>query len=116
MFEYLEMSKNIVKIAQNSRKKPETAKVGAMSKAQKAQSFKVEKGDSLGFLKLQFVAKYEKKCRKPFGDFRKIQKNQSVTVPKNVKGGYLGYFNVHSVEKCRNQWRRTFGAIQKFSE
>ena len=78
MFEYLEMSKNIVKIAQNSRKKPETAKVGAMSKAQKAQSFKVEKGDSLGFLKLQFVAKYKKNAGNPLETLEKFKKiNQS---------------------------------------
>ena len=78
MFEYLELSKNIVKIAQNSRKKPETAKVGAMSKAHKAQSFKVEKGDSLGFLKVQFVAKYEKNAGNPLETFEKLKKiNQS---------------------------------------
>ena len=42
--------------------KPGTTKVGAISKTQKAQSFKIVKGrkDPLGFLELQFVAKYEK--------------------------------------------------------
>ena len=43
--------------------KPGTAEVGAISEAQKSQrSFlKLSKGDPLGFLKLHFVAKYEKK-------------------------------------------------------
>ena len=36
--------------------KPRTAKVGAISKAQN-----YKRGDSLGFVKLQLVAKYEKK-------------------------------------------------------
>ena len=36
--------------------KPRTAKVGAISKAQNCK-----RGDSLGFVKLQLVAKYEKK-------------------------------------------------------
>ena len=35
--------------------KPRTAKVGAISKAQNCK-----RGDSLGFVKLQLVAKYEK--------------------------------------------------------
>ena len=45
-------------------KKPGTAKVGAISKAQKAQNFlNCKRGDPLGFLKLQFSAKYEKNGR-----------------------------------------------------
>ena len=38
-----------------STNKPGTAKVGALSKAQSCK-----KGDALGFVKLQLVAKYEK--------------------------------------------------------
>ena len=52
--------------------KPRTAKVGAISKAQNCK-----RGDSLGFVKLQLVAKYEK------------NELNSVTVSKNVKGGTL---------------------------
>ena len=45
-------------------KKPGTAKVGAISKSQKAQkSLNCKRGDPLGFLKLQFSAKYEKNGR-----------------------------------------------------
>ena len=37
-----------------------TSKVGAISKAQKAQSFQnCRRGDSSGFLEIQFVAKYQ---------------------------------------------------------
>ena len=42
--------------------KPGTAKAGAISKAQNARSFQnCKKGDPLGFLKLQFVGKNQKK-------------------------------------------------------
>ena len=54
------------------KNKPRTAKVGAISKAQNCK-----RGDSLGFVKLQLVAKYEK------------NELNSVTVSKNVKGGTL---------------------------
>ena len=53
--------------------KPRTAKVGAISKAQNCK-----RGDSLGFVKLQLVAKYEK------------NELNSVTVSKNVKRGPFG--------------------------
>ena len=81
--------------------KPGTVTIGAISKTQKAQTFQnCKRGNSLGFLKLQFVAKYEKKIKGGhFGDFKKILKNKqklrflnSVTVPKNVKGGPFGIF------------------------
>ena len=36
------------------------SKVGAISKAQKRKVFQIVKGDPLGFLKIQFVAKYLK--------------------------------------------------------
>ena len=45
------------------------AKVGAISKAQKPQSFQNCKRGTLGLLKLQFVANYEKIEGVPFGDF-----------------------------------------------
>ena len=52
--------------------KPGTAKVGIISKARKAQRFEnCKMGDPLDFLKLQFVAKYEKKRRGPFRDIFK---------------------------------------------
>ena len=39
-----------------------TSEVGAISKAQKAQSFEnCKRGDPFGFLKIEFVAKYFKK-------------------------------------------------------
>ena len=47
------------------------SKVGAISKAQKAQSFQTCKnGDPSGFLKIQFVAEYQiaKYQRRPFGN------------------------------------------------
>ena len=47
--------------------------------------FEIAKGDPLGFLKLQFVSKYEKMEGGPFGD--------NVTVPKSVKRGLLGFLN-----------------------
>ena len=67
----------------------------------------------MGFLKIQFVAKYQKKMKeRPFGDiekFRKIfeifKKKQkmrtfnSLIAPKNVKEGPLGFFNIHSAAK-----------------
>ena len=50
--------------------KPRTAKVGAISKAQNCK-----KGDPSGFVKLQLVAKYEKKIEgEPFGDSKEFQK------------------------------------------
>ena len=64
------------------KNKTGTSEVGAISKAQKAQFLKLQKG----FLKVQFVAKYQKKIEGgPFGD-KKIQKN---TMPKKFKGGTL---------------------------
>ena len=51
-----------------------TSKVGALSKAQKAQNFFLKKEDIFSF----------GKCR---------------TVPKNVKGDPLVFINIHSVAK-----------------
>ena len=56
---------------------------------------KIEKGDPSGFVKLQLVAKNEKKIEGgPFGDMKKFPKKifsmrflNSVTVPKNVHRG-----------------------------
>ena len=45
-----------------TKNKAGTCEVRAISKAQKAQSVQnCKRGDSLGFLKIQFVAKYQKK-------------------------------------------------------
>ena len=44
-------------IVQLEKNKPGTTKFGAISKAQKAQSFQNGKRVPLGFLKLQFLAK-----------------------------------------------------------
>ena len=77
--------------------KPRTAKVGAISKAQNCK-----RGNPSGFVKLQLVAKNEKKIDPfggPFGNlknfsekFQKMRFLNSVTVPKNVKGGTLWDF------------------------
>ena len=46
--------------------KPGTAKIGAISRAQNC-----EKGDPLGFVKLQLVAKFQKTKGGPFGNNKK---------------------------------------------
>ena len=83
-----------------------TSKVGAISKAQKAPIFQnCRKGDSLGFLNIQFVAKYQKMKERPFGDIekfriffsifqkkRKMRIFNSLIVPKNVKRGPIRLF------------------------
>ena len=74
-----------------------TAKVGAISEAQIAQSFQnCKKGDPLGSLKLQLVAKYEKKMRgDPLKTLKNSQKKSKIEIferchsAKNVKGGTL---------------------------
>ena len=53
-----------------NKNKPVTAKVGAIPKAQNCK-----RGDPLGFVKLQLVAKHEKKIQGRF--FKKIGKNQN---------------------------------------
>ena len=96
--------------------KPGTAKVGAVSKAQNCK-----KGDPLGFVKLQLVAKYEKKLKgDPWEIFKNFQKNlklrflNSVTVPKNVKGGPFGIFWHPLRYKISKQTKgRPFGGIRK---
>ena len=64
----------------------------------------------MGFLKLQFVAEYEKIEGGPFGDtkyFRRKTKNEhfeQFQSAENVKGGHLGFFNIHYVvKKNRNK-------------
>ena len=64
----------------------------------------------MGFVKLQLVAKYEKKLRGTIKRYLKISEKKfemrfsnSVTVPKNVIGGPLGFFGIHSVAKYRNK-------------
>ena len=60
-----------------------TSKVGAISKAQKCKVFKIVKGDPLGFLNIQFVAKYQK----IEGDFGNIKIEKRLAKPKSHKGG-----------------------------
>ena len=48
---------------------------------------KLERGDPLGFLKLQFAAKNQKLEGGPFGDKKKFKKSR--TVAKKFKGGTL---------------------------
>ena len=69
---------------------PGTAKVGAVSKVQNCN-----RGDPLGFLKLQLVAQYEKNEGGPFGEFKKISRKKfkmtflnCLTLPKNLKGPF----------------------------
>ena len=52
-----------------------------------SQCRKTRKGDPLGFLKLQFAAKYQKNLKGgPFGDKRKFEK-KSHSAEKKSKGG-----------------------------
>ena len=90
---------------------PRTAKVGAISKAQNC-----ERGDPSGFVKLQLVAKYEKKLKGgPFGDFKKFLKKflkkvifeQCHSAKKCKRGDTLRFFDIHWVAKCQNNWRGT---------
>ena len=53
------------------RNKTRTSKVGAISKAQKVS--KIVKGDPLGFLKIQFVAKYQKLKGHPLKTLKKLK-------------------------------------------
>ena len=102
--------------------KTRTSKVGAISKAQKAQSIflkktwnfwklffrisaeKCERGDPLGFINIHQVAKYQKTRRGLFWD---IEKNsaKSHTVPKKIErvdplvsSGFVGY-----LKKVKNE-------------
>ena len=75
-----------------------TSKVGAISKAQKAQSFQnCKREDPSGFLKIQFVTKYQKNVKKcqnccnllqSIKKARKIQKKLH-SVEKKMKKGTL---------------------------
>ena len=72
------------------------------------------KGDPLGFVKLQLVAKYEKKLK---GDSWEILKNSSEkyfsneifeqchSAEKYKRDDPLGFFDIHCVEKYRNKRR-----------
>ena len=52
-----------------------TSKVALYPRIKKRKVFKIVKGGSLGFLKVQFVAKYQKKVEGgPFGDYKKLSK------------------------------------------
>ena len=85
----------------------------------------IKRGDPLGFVKLQLVAKYEKKIKGgPLGDLKKtwvweikMRFLNSVTVPKNVKGGPFGVFWDPLCCKISKQTKgRPFGGIQKTSK
>ena len=94
--------------------KPGTSNVGAISKAQKAQSFqKCKRGDLLGFLKVQFVAKLKEG---PFVDISK----KSLTKPKKgrskshsdkklERGTLLGF-----VFQFRGFWMRSKSSTEYF--
>ena len=62
----------------------------------------------MGFLKIQFVAKYEQKLKEgPFGDIKKFEKVsqsrvESLIVPKKWKGTLLGF-----VFQVGGFWMRT---------
>ena len=63
----------------NFRRKMRTLK-------QSDSSEKGKRGDPLGFLKLQFVAKYQKNQRDPLETFKIFE---SLTVPKKFERGTL---------------------------
>ena len=77
--------------------KPRTAKIGGISKAQNCK-----RGDLSGFVKLQLVAKYEKKLRGALWGLEKIsQKNfeneifeHCHSAEKCKRGGPLGFFDI----------------------
>ena len=68
-------------------------------------------GDPSGFVKLQLVAKYEKKIEgEPFGDLKKFPKKifneifeQCHSAEKCKREDPLGFFDIHCVAKCRNK-------------
>ena len=75
---------------------------------------KIVEGGPLGFVKLQLVAKYEKKGG-PLGNFEKNPKinlkrflnsvTQSHSAEKCKSGDPLGFFDIHYVVKYRNKRR-----------
>ena len=96
------------------------AKVGAISKAQKCK-----KGDPSGFVKLQLVAKFEKKIEGgPFGYSKKIPKKiflneifeQCHSAEKCKRGDPLQFFDIHYVAKYQTNEGGPFDAIQKVSK
>ena len=80
-----------IKTQRVQQNKTRTSKVGAISKAQKAQNILEKK---LKFLKFFFFQK-------------------SSIVPKNVKGDPSGSINIHSVAKYQKTRRGPFGDIKK---
>ena len=68
----------------SSRKKTENRKIRILSQSHSAE--KLEKGDPLGFLKLQFAVKYQKTWRGDPLETNKITK-KSRTVPKKTQRG-----------------------------
>ena len=82
--------------------KPRTAKVGAISKAQKCK-----RGDPSGFVKLQLVAKHRKKLKGgPFGDFKNSKNEifeQCHSAEKCKRRDLSGFFDIHCVAKYRNK-------------
>ena len=65
----------------------------------------------MGFLKIQFVAKYQKKIEGgPFGDIKKLSKKKrkmiylnSLIVTKNVEGGLWAFSTSLQLQNIREQ-------------
>ena len=69
-----------------------------------------KRGDLLGFLKIQFVAKYQKKIEGgPFGDIKKLSKKtknhhfEQSHSDEKCRRGALGFFNIPSVAKYQKK-------------
>ena len=95
------------------RNKPGTAKVGTRSKAQNCK-----RGDLLGFVTLQLIAKYEKNEGWTLGRFlkkpEKIQNEifeQCHSAEKCKRRDPLGFLDIHCVAKYRNK-RRGDSSVQ----
>ena len=77
----------------------------------------------MGFLKLQFVAKYEKNERGHFGDIRKFSEKETKieifeqSVPKRSRtGDPLGFLTSVLLQHCEKNEGGPFCVIKKFSE
>ena len=70
-------------IKKNIREKTKNRKIRILSQSQSAE--KLERGDSLGFLKLQFAVKYSKNLKEET-IWRQKKFKKSGTVPKKLKG------------------------------
>ena len=81
-----------------------------------------ERGDLLGFLKIQFVAKYQKNEEGPFGDIKKLSKKgkmiilNSLIVTKNVEGRFGLFQHPFSCKILKKLKRGLFGDKQNFEK